>query len=203
MRSRRTATSFSGLSRLLTAVLLGTGSLAAVANPGTCELKLPPLSVTVSTTDGGVEVSTTEDAALRSRMDVPLEGPLQGCWALDIDGDGHPELLLSAAVAAPGAAPALHAWRWTGEWFESLALAPLEVSPPLPATSVENLELVAGELVRSFRATRGGSPLAHFRYDREAGRWVPLQALRTDAARRPKVDVDSLLQAPVDTKTSP
>ena len=203
MRSRRTATSFSGLSRALAVALLGTGSLVVAADPGTCELKLPPLSVTVSTTDGGVEVSTTEDAALRSRMDVPLEGPLQGCWALDIDGDGHPELLLSAAVADLGAAPALHVWRWTGEWFESLPLAPLEVSPPLPARSVENLELVAGELVRSFRATRDGSPLAHFRYDRKAERWVPLQALRTDAARRPKVDVDSLLQAPVETRNSP
>ena len=203
MRSRRTARSFSGLSRALAVALLGTGSLAVAADPATCELKLPPLSVTVSTTDGGVEVSTTEDAALRSRMDVPLEGPLQGCWALDIDGDGHPELLLSAAVADLGAAPALHVWRWTGEWFESLPLAPLEVSPPLPARSVENLELVAGELVRSFRATRDGSPLAHFRYDRKAGRWVPLQALRTDAARRPKVDVDSLLQAPVETRNSP
>jgi hypothetical protein len=203
MRSRRTARSFSGLSRALAVALLGTGSLAVAADPATCELKLPPLSVTVSTTDGGVEVSTTEDAALRSRMDVPLEGPLQGCWALDIDGDGHPELLLSAAVADLGAAPALHVWRWTGEWFESLPLAPLEVSPPLPARSVENLELVAGELVRSFRATRDGSPLAHFRYDRKAERWVPLQALRTDAARRPKVDVDSLLQAPVETRNSP
>ena len=203
MRSRRTARSFSGLPRALAVALLGTGSLAVAADPATCELKLPPLSVTVSTTDGGVEVSTTEDAALRSRMDVPLEGPLQGCWALDIDGDGHPELLLSAAVADLGAAPALHVWRWTGEWFESLPLAPLEVSPPLPARSVENLELVAGELVRSFRATRDGSPLAHFRYDRKAERWVPLQALRTDAARRPKVDVDSLLQAPVETRNSP
>ena len=203
MRSRRTARSFSGLSRALAVALLGTGSLAVAADPATCELKLPPLSVTVSTTDGGVEVSTTEDAALRSRMDVPLEGPLQGCWALDIDGDGHPEMLLSAAVADLGAAPALHVWRWTGEWFESLPLAPLEVSPPLPARSVENLELVAGELVRSFRATRDGSPLAHFRYDRKAERWVPLQALRTDAARRPKVDVDSLLQAPVETRNSP
>jgi hypothetical protein len=191
------------LPRALAVALLGTGSLAVAADPATCELKLPPLSVTVSTTDGGVEVSTTEDAALRSRMDVPLEGPLQGCWALDIDGDGHPELLLSAAVADLGAAPALHVWRWTGEWFESLPLAPLEVSPPLPARSVENLELVAGELVRSFRATRDGSPLAHFRYDRKAERWVPLQALRTDAARRPKVDVDSLLQAPVETRNSP
>jgi|GEM_PF-1182485 hypothetical protein len=203
MRSRRTARTFYGLPRALAAALLGAGSLAAVANPGTCELELPPLSVRVTATDNGVEVSTTEDAALRSRMDVPLGGPLKGCWALDVDGDGHPELLLSAAVAEAGTAPALQAWRWTGEWFESLALAPMDVSPPLPATSVEHLELVAGELVRSFRATRDGSPLAHFRYDREAGRWVPLQALRTDAARRPKVDVDSLLQAPADTKASP
>ena len=203
MRSRRTARSFSGLSGALAVALLGTGSLAASADPGTCELNLPPLAVTVSPTDGGVEVSTTQDGALRSRMDVPLEGQLKGCWALDIDGDGHPELLLSAASAEVGAAPALQAWRWSGEWFESLALAPLETARPLPATSVENLELVAGELVRSFRASGGGAPLAHFRYDAQAQRWVPLQALRTDAARRPKADVDALLQAPVETRTSP
>ena len=58
-------------------------------------------------------------------------------------------------------------------------------------------KLVAGELVRSFRQDARGAPIAHFRYDRSARRWVALQALRPTPSGTAAEAVDALLQAPV------
>ena len=183
----------------LVALLLGgwlplTGQAAPA---GTCEVTLGQVAVAVAVEAERLDITVTDGGEVLTRMDVASVGALRGCWALDLDGDAGPELLVSTAAPEPTLAPVLRAWKWTANAFEALALAPLSPARPLPAAATEELKLVAGELVRTFRKDAHGAPIAHFRYDRAGQRWVALQALRPTPAGAAADSLDTLLQAPV------
>lgn len=165
--------------------------------PVACKVTLGGVAVELSATANQLDIAVLDEGSVRTRMEVPVEGPLRACWTLDANADGKPELLASTAPAEPGQAPMLRAWTWTGEWFESLALAPLDTTRPLPPTVVEAVRIVGGELVRSFTVPGQVEPVANFRYDFAGARWIPLKALRPGVAGKPRRSPDDLLQAPV------
>ena len=185
----------SGLVALLLGGLLPLPGTAAPA--ASCAVTLGPVAVAVAVEAERLDITVTEAGEVLTRMDVAGVGALRGCWALDLDADATPELLISTAAVDPTLAPELRAWKWTANAFASLELAPLSPARPLPAAAAEDLKLVAGELVRSFRQDARGAPIAHFRYDRSARRWVALQALRPTPSGTAAEAVDALLQAPV------
>lgn len=183
---------------MFAALLLCGGAVRWVeaAPPTDCELALGSVAVAVRADAGRLDVTASAGGAVLSRMDVASAGALRGCWALDMDADGMAELLVSTEADDPTLAPSLRAWKWAANAFESLGLPPLSPTRPLAGPVTEELKLVAGELVRTFRQGKAGAPLAHYRYDRTGQRWVALQALRP-ATGRPQPDpVDALFQAP-------
>jgi hypothetical protein len=183
---------------LLALLLGGMLPLPAQAAPvETCAVRLGTVAVAVTVEADRLDITVTDGSDVLTRMDVAGVGALRGCWALDLDADATPELLISTAALEPDAAPELRGWKWLANAFESLDLAPLTPARPLPAATREDLKLVAGELVRSFRQDAQGTPIAHFRYDRAARRWVTLQALRPTPSGAAADSVDALLQAPV------
>lgn len=184
--------------RLLWVLLLCSlaGARAEATPPDGCELKLGAVTVAVQADAERLDVTVTSGVEVLTRMDVASGGALRACWALDLDADGAPELLISTQSSEPALAPTLRAWKWTANAFESLGLPPLSPPRPLAEPLSEDLKLVAGELVRSFRQGSAGAPVAFYRYDRAARRWVALQALRPAVPGARPDPVDALFQAP-------
>ena len=171
---------------------------AEAAPPDGCELKLGAVAVAVRADAERLDITVSAGVEVLARMDVANDGALRACWALDLDADGAPELLISTESAEPALAPTLRAWKWSANAFESLGLPPLSPARPLAGPLSEDLKLVAGELVRSFRERRDGAPVAHYRYDRADRRWVALQALRPAKPGTRPDPVDALFQAPTE-----
>ena len=174
---------------------LGLLMLAAhseVTRADDCQLQLAGLEVQVERRDAQLDLAVLESGLLRTRLTLPANGPLRGCWTLDLDADNHPEAIVATAEAQPGQPARLRAFHWTGERLEPVSLPALTVSPPFSDAPHERLALVGSHLERTLVL---GPREQHFRYNRPLGEWTPLAS---PTARPADNAADSMLQAPIE-----
>lgn len=174
---------------VLASLILGNGTGAYGAD--TCALRLAGLDVDVERRDAELDLAVLEAGLLRTRLTLPADGPLRGCWTLDVDADGRAEAIVATAVAESGQPSRLRAFHWTGERLEPVSLPPLVLDPAFSDAPREQLDAAADSL---FRTLSLGSRKLHFRYHRESGIWVPVEDLDRGRSGNP---ADSLLQAPI------
>ena len=170
--------------------------LALAAGPGaygaeTCDLELRGLSVQVARRDAELDIAVLEAGLLRTRLTLPADGPLRGCWVLDADADSSPEAIVATAVTEAGQPARLRAFHWTGERLDPVSLPALALDPAFSDAPREQLVTAAGTL---FRTLKLGPRALHFRHNRESGTWVSVQDVDHTGGGNP---ADSLLQAPI------
>ena len=156
-----------------------------------CELELAGLAVQVERRDAELDVAVLDGGLPRTRITLPADGPLRGCWTLDVDGDGRPEAVVATAVTEPGQPARLRAFHWTGERLEPESLPTLMVEPAFSDAPREQLDQAGEALLRTLKL---GPRALHFRYNRDPGIWSPEQDLDPTRLHSP---ADSLLQAPI------
>jgi hypothetical protein len=174
--------------KLLGASLLVLVHTAAAAVE--CQLNVGNLQVRVSAAPQAIEIEAYDGAQLMARMDVPVEGALSGCWQGQLQARQPAALVVASAAGEPGQPADLRAWVWTGSWFSPVPITPLRLPIPLVGTPVEDVQVLAGALLRSV-----GS--AHYRYDFPTQAWVAMAAPPPGAnTGRATAGPDALLQAP-------
>lgn len=183
------------LTLALSGLALGPGSAGAGEPPTTgCDLKWGTVSLVVSQqTPEAIEISASENGQLLTRMTVPAEGALRGCWETDLDADHKQELLLVSGVTRPGEPSLVRAWQWESNHFVSRPLAAFEPEPMLSEAIHEQFRLIGGEFIRSYGAAESDAPASWYRYEYPQSRWVKLQILRPPGTGGPTAD--ELLQA--------
>ena len=178
--------------RSCAAGLLALATYPLVAQADDCQLHLAGLEVEVERRDAQLDLAVFQSGLLRTRLTLPADGPLRGCWTLDLDADNHPEVVIATAETQPGQPARLRAFHWTGERLEPVSLPTLTVSPAFSDAPHERLAVVGAELERTLVL---GSREQHFRYNRQLGEWMPLASPSGRAADNA---ADSLLQAPIE-----
>ena len=157
----------------------------------TCDLVLAGLAVLVERRDAELDLAVLEDGLLRTRLTLPADGPLRGCWVLDVDADTRPEAIVATAVTEPGQPARLRAFHWTGERLEPVSLPALTVEPAFSDAPREQLVEAGSNLYRTLKL---GPRTLHFRYTQKPDAWLPVQEAGPGTGQNP---ADSLLQAPI------